>query len=267
MTKAVRRVAVDGESEQVQRQYYNAIAETYDAHFASPEALAYRKRLFTPLFDGIPLAGARVLDVACGGGENSAFFLDRGADVVGLDISDAQCRIFRRRFPNSAVVTGSMAEMGFADGSFDVVVTESLHHSHPHLDRCLNEIHRVLKPGGVFLLWEPEAGSVFDRIRKVWYRLDPNYFQANEQSIDIRHVTSAFQGQFYVEKMEFGGGLAHLLVLNSMHFRIPPRVVRLYAETAMALEFFMNRINSRLLSMWVLCLLRKANNQTTGTTP
>ncbi len=244
-------------AEQEQRSYYNAIAETYDSHFASPQALAYRNRLYTDVFAGINLAGMRVLDVACGGGENSIFFRERGCDVVGVDISDAQCRIFRRRFPGSLVVTGSMAELAFAEGSFDVVVTESLHHSHPNLDRTLAEISRVLKPGGRFLLWEPEAGSLFDRARKLWYRFDPSYFQDNEQSIDIDHVVSALGDRFMVERTEYGGNIAHLFVLNSMHFRIPPRLVRLYARGAMALEFLLNRLATRLLSMWVLCLLRK----------
>ncbi|CUW38073.1 protein of unknown function [Magnetospirillum sp. XM-1] len=247
----------DRAAEQEQRSYYNAIADTYDSHFASPQALAYRNRLYSRIFAGIDLSGARVLDVACGGGENSVFFRERGCDVVGVDISDAQCRIFRRRFPGSLVVTGSMAELAFAEETFDVVVTESLHHSHPHLERTLAEISRVLRPGGHFLLWEPEVGSIFDRARKLWYRLDPSYFQDNEQSIDIEQVVSTLQDRFTVERTEYGGNVAHLFVLNSMHFRIPPRLVGLYARGAMALEFLLNRLATRLLSMWVLCLLRK----------
>ncbi|MBR9972774.1 class I SAM-dependent methyltransferase [Magnetospirillum sulfuroxidans] len=249
-----------------QRAYYNAIAGEYDSSYSSPYALLYRKELFADILKGVALGGIRVLDMACGGGQNSLFFKEHEAEVVGLDISDAQCAIFRRRFTDSAVVTGSMTAMGFADASFDMVVTESLHHSHPHLDQCLAEVHRVLKPGGRFLLWEPECGSAFDRARKLWYRLDPQYFQDNEASIDIDLVLKAFEGKAVVDRLQYGGNLAHLFVLSSMHFRIPPAAVKYYARPLMAMENMLNKLNSRLFSMWVLCVLRKeASLNTDGT--
>ncbi|MBI2240886.1 MAG: class I SAM-dependent methyltransferase [Magnetospirillum gryphiswaldense] len=247
-----------------QRDYYNAIANAYDSSYSSPYALRYRQELFASILEGVEVKGLRVLDMACGGGQNSTFFKERGAEVTGLDISDAQCTIFQHRFPDSVVVTGSMTQMSFSDASFDLVVTESLHHSHPHLQQCLAEVHRVLKPGGRFLLWEPECGSIFDHARKLWYRLDPHYFQDNEASIDIDQVLDAYDGKIMVERLQYGGNLAHLFVLSSMHFRIPPTAVKYYARPVMALERMLNKLNSRFFSMWVLCLLRKNAHMNTG---
>ena len=95
------------DSEEKQRRYYDRIAETYDQHYGSDHNLAYRERLFERVFGGVDLAGARVLDAMCGGGQNAAYFVDRGARVTGVDISEKQCEQYRRRFPGSEVVCRS----------------------------------------------------------------------------------------------------------------------------------------------------------------
>lgn len=244
--------------ERTQKDYYNSIADKYDRHFSNQFALAYRKELYGDILADVDLNGMRVLDAACGGGENSAFFAEHRCEIMGLDLSDAQCAIFRRRFPNSVVVNASMAATGLKSDSFDLVVTESLHHVHPFVNDCVNEIHRILKPGGYFLFWEPVSGSFFDLARRLWYRHDPEFFEDNEASVDVAGLIESHKTQFKLIKLCYGGSLGHLFVSNSMAFRIPLSIVKYYAKPALFLERNLNRVTGRRLALWALCLLQKA---------
>lgn len=244
--------------ERTQRDYYNSIADKYDSHFSNQFALAYRKELYGDILSGVDLSGIRVLDAACGGGENSVFFAEHHCEITGVDVSDAQCAIFRRRFPNSVAVNSSMAETGLRSDSFDLVVTESLHHVHPFVNDCVNEVHRVLKSGGYFLFWEPVSGSLFDLARRLWYRHDPEFFEDNEASVNVAALIESHKAQFKLIKLRYGGSFGHLFVSNSMAFRIPPAMVRYYAKPALFLERKLNRVTGRRLALWALCLLQKA---------
>ncbi len=110
---------------------------------------------------------ARVLDVGCGSGWASrllAGFAIRGR-VTGIDISDEMIRIARESsgsFPNVNFEIASAERLPFSDNEFTHVFSmESLYY-YRDIPRALAEIHRVLKPGGVFvavvdLYWENEA--------------------------------------------------------------------------------------------------------------
>lgn len=245
------------ETELQQKEYYNQIASTYDKHYGSPWALDYRSQVLHQALKKIDLKNKRVLDACCGGGENSFFFKNQGSSVVGVDISEAQCEHYRKRFPEGEVVCGSVLKTGFPDNSFDIVVTESLHHLHPYVNDGIQEIIRILKPGGHFLLWEPSAGSALDLARKAWYKLDRQYFEDNESSIDVQRITRTYEEQLKPEHESYGGNIAHLFVMSSMHFRIPQWLVRLYAPLFIRLEFWIQMLQTRFTSCWVLALYQK----------
>src|SRR5256885_2242047 len=94
--------------EATQKSYYNSIAEEYDQHYAHPDALKYRYEIYDQAFGNVDLAGKRVLDAMCGGGESTGYFRQRGAHVVGLDIADECCRIYKARFPDGEIVCSSI---------------------------------------------------------------------------------------------------------------------------------------------------------------
>ncbi|MGH9306573.1 MAG: class I SAM-dependent methyltransferase [Acidimicrobiales bacterium] len=74
------------------------------------------------IFDRVEVgAGTRYLDIACGSGLASSTARRRGAEVAGLDASEALIQIARARTPDGDFRVGDMFDLPFVPDSFDVV--------------------------------------------------------------------------------------------------------------------------------------------------
>src|SRR5262245_50456374 len=102
------------------------------------------------LVDG---ARGRTLDLGCGTGRNLPL-LPRGATGVGLDPSWPSLVRARRRAPHVALVMGSAEALPFRTGSFDSVLSGLVFCSVPDPGRGLEEVRRVLGPGGTLRMME-----------------------------------------------------------------------------------------------------------------
>ena len=92
------------------------------------------------------LAGRRVLCLAARQGTEVRAFIGQGAFAVGIDLNPGR--------DNRYVMVGDFHDLQFADGSVDVVFTNSLDHAFD-IDRILAEAHRVLSSTGTLIC---EAG-------------------------------------------------------------------------------------------------------------
>jgi SAM-dependent methyltransferase len=103
--------------------------------------------------------GRRVLDAGCGVGWGSELLRLSGAmSVVGVDISEEALADARRRAPECEFVPGDLAKLPFPDHEFDVIVCmEALEHADDTAG-ALDQLARVLRPGGVLLVSSPNPG-------------------------------------------------------------------------------------------------------------
>jgi len=247
-----------GASERQQQQHYDTIAADYEAHYSDEWSVEYRRRfIYEPMFAGLNLAGLQVLDAMCGSGQTTSYLLARGASVTGLDISNEVIDTFQSRWSSANVVKRSLLDSGLPGNSFDcVAVVGGLHHIHPNVKAAVREIHRVLKPGGHFCFMEPHSGSLPDVVRKVWYRFD-RFFSDNEAAIDVGALQRDFREGFELTKVNYLGNVAFLLVLNSLIFRIPPKSKKLFAPLLMKLEPWINKLQTKLTSCFVVTQWQK----------
>ncbi len=119
-------------------------------------------------FSWFPLvSGQNCLDVGCGEGRHSlAAYLRPGVDVVGLDLSDEDLATANTRIADMEVfdpegsvrfMRGDATRLPFPDHSFDrVICSEVLEHI-PNYLNVLEELVRVLKPGGKLAISVPRA--------------------------------------------------------------------------------------------------------------
>ena len=103
----------------------------------------------------IPLDSNTVLDLGCGSGDWSACISDKHPWmlVTGIDCGLDFLRRARTRHPSRQVsfIAGDFMALPFSDGRFDCVYADnSLEHSFD-VDRTLEEVHRVLRDGGVLV--------------------------------------------------------------------------------------------------------------------
>ena len=99
-----------------------------------------------------PVAGRRILDLGCGKGRFARALRDRGARVIGLDVSEAMLA-GAHEFELDCVC-GSARRLPFRPGSFDAVIAiEVFEHLAPRgVDDVCAEVQRVLSPGGTFVV-------------------------------------------------------------------------------------------------------------------
>ncbi len=249
---------MDVDAVALQRAHYDRIAESFEVHYSDPWSHRYRRQFINePLTRGIELRGRRVLDAMCGSGQMAAYLVEAGAHVTGLDVSSHVLMQFGAKLPQAVPVQGSILDSGFRDSCFDhVFVVGGLHHVHPSVDKALDEIYRILKPGGYFCFYEPHAGSVPDFGRRLWYRFD-KLFEANEAGIDLGQMKRLNANRFAFEMTRYTGALGYLLVHNSYIFRLPLAFKRHYTPPLLRLEAFVEPLQGRFTACAVLSRWRK----------
>lgn len=130
------------------RDGYDEIADVYDDKRSLDAA---DNDALRALAADLP-AGARLLDLGCGAGRGPLDTFDE-FEAVGLDFSGAQLTLARDRV-DASLVLGDMATLPFVDDAFDAVTAfYSIIHLPVDQHRTVyDEVARVLRPGGEFLL-------------------------------------------------------------------------------------------------------------------
>lgn len=113
------------------------------------------------------LPGERVLDMGCGAGRHAFELYRRGADVVALDQNTSDLAevavMFEAMAAEGQVPTGSSAAtvegdalaLPFDDGEFDRIIAAEILEHIPDDRTAMEELFRVLKPGGVLAVTVP----------------------------------------------------------------------------------------------------------------
>ncbi len=123
------------------------------------------------VWDWIPENAQRLLDGGCAWGYATASLAARAKEVFGCDPSPELIARARKEHPEIPFENCPLEKTPYANESFDVVtVSDVLEHVTD--DRvALNELYRVMKPGGVLIITTPHKGmfSFMDTENYAWY--------------------------------------------------------------------------------------------------
>jgi len=146
------------EAEHYDRKYF-------EGHVVRYERGVYKQRVANVMRFMGEVDGRRVLDLGCGVGFFGGEAARRGAWVAGLDFSGTALEICHERLPQLGLVRADATRVPFRSASFDVVlVNDIIEHLAEDLGRAMmQEVHRVLRPGGRLVLDTDNDAFLFHR--------------------------------------------------------------------------------------------------------
>ena len=112
-----------------------------------------------------PVEVGSALEIGCGLGKGAQLLVDKMdfKHVFAFDLEDSLVRWANRSLPQRfrstiAFFTGDAQDLPFADSTFDAVVNFGIIHHVLDWRRCISELSRVTRPGGVFYFEEIYPG-------------------------------------------------------------------------------------------------------------
>src|SRR3954468_24810889 len=152
------RIATPDGKRRTVRAIFATIADRYDfitVVLSYGQDRRWKRRLIDL---AAPRAGARALDLATGTGDIAFALSARGARVTGLDVTFRMIELAKAKgartthlAPRADFLVGDMLALPFPSGSFDIVTTGYGLRNVPNLTLAIEEIERVLSPGGQLL--------------------------------------------------------------------------------------------------------------------
>lgn len=139
----------------VPREQYNSWAKSYDEETSSFQWSAPQFLLEAVVRQVAPVGHLRVLDVGVGTALASVPYLEAGARVTGLDISDRMLHQARSKYPQFHALiehdfNQPITNIGLQTSSFDIIISCGALHFARDLNQTLTQLKSLLAPGGLF---------------------------------------------------------------------------------------------------------------------
>jgi len=161
---------------------------------------------------------ARVADLGCGSGAFTRALQGEGFDSFGLDLSQALLSAGRRRYPETAFITGDVEFLPLRSESLDAVLLSGILHHLPEPAACAREMQRVLKPRGVFMSFDPNRLNPC-----MWLYRDksspfysPKGVTENERPVLAQDLVALFSGLGFEVKVGYLSGLSYRYVASAL---------------------------------------------------
>lgn len=137
----------------INNEYYTDAERASDEYFDEIERRRYATHYHLPdLFASLDGRGKRLLEVGCGIGVDSIQLAKRGFDVTAVDLTENALAVAGQFAAHRGATVdfrlGNAERLDFADESFDAVYSFGVLHHTPDIQRSVDEVHRVLRPGG-----------------------------------------------------------------------------------------------------------------------
>jgi ubiquinone/menaquinone biosynthesis C-methylase UbiE len=149
---------------------FDSVAATYDRWYESPANRfvdRYEKEALSAVLPSAP-AGSMLLDVGCGTAHWLPQYRAAGYTVIGIDISSEMLSVANTKFGSTlGLARGDALFLPFRDAGFDAVCSLTTLEFVRDRRKCLDEMHRCLKPGGTLVIGVLNARSLLGVKRRL----------------------------------------------------------------------------------------------------
>ena len=141
----------------VEHYHLDALESDYFAPPADPATVHESDRLHQAILREVPAAAQVILDVGCGSAWVARELLPRKEAVISFDVAIRNTTEALRHYPapNHFAVTGDAFDLPFRDDSVDAIVSSEVMEHVPDVPRYLDNLIRVVRPGGTIVLSTP----------------------------------------------------------------------------------------------------------------
>ena len=167
---------------------------------------------------------ARIADLGCGSGVFSSILLQKGFKCVGVDIAFGLTFIGHKLYPDLKFVNADIEALPFRSESMDAVLLSAVVHHLPDSTACAREVFRVIRPGGVFMAFDPNRLNPFMYLYRD--RSSPFYSSKgvteNERPVLPWKIKRVFQEAGFEVRTHYISGLSYRYVASAAVRRLLP---------------------------------------------
>ena len=202
------------------RDYWNSHLHDQAVVKAEPGTLEFFDQLDTYRFGKLhylpklvkydSYAGKKILDVGCGAAIDGARFAAGGAELTGIDVADVSLKLAQKNFelrslPGEFRIMDA-EKLEFPDNHFDVAYCHTVLMYTADMQKMIDEMHRVLKPGGVAILHLFNRRSWLTAMSKI-------------VKVDVEHIAAPNFGLY--SSQEFEAKLTRFSNIDMIFERFP----------------------------------------------
>jgi ubiquinone/menaquinone biosynthesis C-methylase UbiE len=178
----------------------------------------------------------RILEVGCGIGSLTVELSRKGYNITGTDISSEAIKYGLEKYGDIKLMVQPAEDLDFEDAVFDAVLSFDLFEHVAAIDKHINEVRRVLRPGGYYLFETPNKYSniIYEVLRTKsmqWRRYHPSLHSPGQlrrrmarHGFETRFVKMNPINEFTEKKLQALGLLGR--ILRRVDFRRMPLVLQ-----------------------------------------
>jgi SAM-dependent methyltransferase/uncharacterized protein YbaR (Trm112 family) len=190
--------------------------------------------------DANEIAGKKILDAGCGNGMLTEHFALKGMQSFGIDYSNS---VFsaeaNRKNDNVCFLRGDLQQPPFADGFFDIVVSNGVIHHTSNTEHTFHQLASTVKQGGSYYIWlyERKGSAMWGAKRRIfdWLRRGVSRMPSGIQNAVVGIFTKSIYSAYKLAGSKLDYETLHVDMYDSLtprwrHYHTPEEVSRWYHE-------------------------------------
>jgi ubiquinone/menaquinone biosynthesis C-methylase UbiE len=198
------------------------------------------QRLLKAYYLAMERVAGDLLEIGCGEGRGVHLLEDKVTSFTGIDKISEVVEDLRIKYPQANFTQASIPPLGFADETFDSVISFQVIEHIKHDEEYLKEIARVLKPGGTALITTPNIKKSLSRnpwhIREYTSKQLQEICRPHFSKVEMFGVSGNEKVMEYYEQNKASVNRLMRFDILNLQYKLPAFMLKIPYE-------FMNRLN------------------------